>query len=129
MNEANTTGFSTPTQISPDGPAIPITLTDSAIAKVRDFLAKSPDAATKIFRVSVEGGGCSGYQYGFALDTKRDDDMVLEFGDIKVLLDPQSRLLLSGSVVDYVDDFKGSGFAVKNPQAKGTCGCGVSFTV
>jgi len=77
----------------------------------------------------VPGGGCHGYQYGMAFETKMgDDDTVVEKGGVKVIVDSQSAPLLSGAEVDYVESVQGSGFAIKNPQAKTTCGCGSSFS-
>lgn len=120
---------STPTPISPTGPGPALFLTDQAATKVREFGQKTPDSAGKNFRVYVEGGGCSGYQYGFSFDTKKEDDLVIDCNGVSVLMDPQSRLYLNGCTVDYVEDFKSSGFTVKNPNAKASCGCGTSFTV
>ena len=106
-----------------------IDLTDEAIEKVKDFAIKNPATKGKTFRVYVEGGGCSGFQYGFTFDDKKDDDQIVKCADLEVLVDEQSKIYLQGSVVDYVDGFSGAGFIVKNPQAKATCGCGTSFTV
>jgi iron-sulfur cluster insertion protein len=107
----------------------PIDLTPSAVKRVKEFQKENADASGKHFRVYVEGGGCSGFQYGFTFDNKRDDDLVVKCEDIEVYLDPQSAGYINGAIVEYVSDFRGSGFSVKNPQAKGTCGCGTSFTV
>ena len=123
------TSVSTPTPLSPTGPVQAIFLTDRAVAKVKDFAQKKLDAAGKNFRVYVEGGGCSGYQYGFSFDTKKEDDLVIDCNGVNVLIDPQSKLYLNGCTVDFVEDFKSSGFTVKNPNAKASCGCGTSFTV
>ena len=79
--------------------------------------------------VYVKGGGCHGYQYGMAFESKMgDDDTVVEKGIVKVIMDSQSAPLLQGAEVDYVDSLQGSGFSIKNPQAKTTCGCGSSFS-
>lgn len=107
----------------------PIDLTPEAVAKVKDFIAKNPNAGAKQFRVFVEGGGCSGMQYGFTFDDKKDGDNVVPCADIEILIDDPSLAYIKGAVVDYVEDFRGSGFVVKNPMSKGQCGCGVSFTV
>lgn len=104
-------------------------LTSDAIEKVKDFIRKNPKAEGKRFRVFVEGGGCSGMQYGFTFAEKKDDDNVVECGDVEVLIDNVSLAYIKGAIVDYVEDMRGSGFIVKNPQSKGECGCGVSFTV
>lgn len=106
-----------------------LTLTDKAITKVKEFVAKATDSQGKLFRVAVEGGGCSGYQYAYSLDEKHADDLVISCGDIQILVDPASQKLLQGSVVDFMESFTSSGFSVQNPQSKGSCGCGVSFTV
>jgi len=106
-----------------------IDLTAAAVKRVKDFQKETPDAASKRFRIYVEGGGCSGFQYGFTFDEKRDDDSLIPCEDIEVLIDPQTSTYLNGSIIDYYSDFRGSGFIVKNPLAKATCGCGTSFTV
>jgi iron-sulfur cluster insertion protein len=104
-----------------------VTITAMAEQKIRELMQEEKD--TVGLRVYVRGGGCHGYQYGMAFETKiGEDDSVIEKGDIKVILDSQSAPLLSGAEVDYVDSLQGSGFAIKNPQAKTTCGCGSSFS-
>ncbi len=107
----------------------PIDLTHDAIEQVKSFIEKNPAAAAKKFRVYVEGGGCSGMQYGFTFDDKKDDDNIVPCEDIEVLIDEPSLAYIKGAVIDYVADMRGAGFVVKNPQSKGECGCGVSFTV
>lgn len=102
-------------------------LTDNAVKKVNDFRSHDPNLAGKSFRIFVEAGGCSGFQYGFAFDDKRDDDQVVPCGDLQILIDPASAQYLSGSVVDYVENLQGAGFSVTNPNAKKSCGCGHSF--
>jgi iron-sulfur cluster insertion protein len=80
-------------------------------------------------RVFVKGGGCHGYQYGMSFESKMsEDDTLIEKGDVKVIMDSQSAPLLTGTEIDYVESLQGSGFAIKNPQAKTTCGCGSSFS-
>lgn len=106
-----------------------IDLTPEAAAKVREFVQKNEKALGKTFRVYVEGGGCSGMQYGFTFDDQKDDDNIVACGDIEVLVDKNSVPYLKGAVVDYVDSLTGSGFVVENPLAKAACGCGTSFTV
>jgi len=104
-----------------------VTLTATAENKVRALLVEDPD--TEGLRVFVRGGGCHGYQYGMLLESKiGEDDTIIEKGGVKIILDSQSAPLLSGSEVDYVDSVQGSGFAIKNAQAKTTCGCGSSFS-
>jgi iron-sulfur cluster insertion protein len=104
-----------------------VTISVGAEQKIRELIKDEQDAVG--LRVYVRGGGCHGYQYGMAFETKiGEDDSIIEKGDIKVIMDSQSAPLLSGAEVDYVDSLQGSGFAIKNPQAKTTCGCGSSFS-
>lgn len=101
----------------------------SAIEKVRDIIAEenNPDLKLRIF---VQGGGCSGFQYGFTLDeVANEDDFDLEFNGIHLLVDAMSRQYLEGATVDYVEELYGSQFTIKNPNATTTCGCGSSFSV
>jgi iron-sulfur cluster insertion protein len=104
-----------------------ITITSKAEEMIRELMQEEKDAVG--LRVFVKGGGCHGYQYGMSFESKvAEDDTVIEKGDVSVIMDSQSAPLLSGSEIDYVDSLQGSGFAVKNPQAKTTCGCGSSFS-
>lgn len=104
-----------------------VTISAGAEQKIRELIKEDQDAVG--LRIYVRGGGCHGYQYGMAFESKiGEDDSVIEKGDIKVIMDSQSAPLLSGAEVDYVDSLQGSGFAIKNPQAKTTCGCGSSFS-
>lgn len=111
------------------GQPVQVTLTPKAIEKAKLFAQGNKDAEDKHFRVYVQGGGCSGFSYGFNFDESREGDAVIEAGDIKVLIDSVSAQYLNNSVVDYVESFQGAGFSVQNPNAKGSCGCGSSFTV
>ena len=104
-----------------------LTMTDKAADKVRFYAGQMPEAEGKTLRVFIQGGGCSGFQYGFTFDDAQVDDMVVESGGIKVLVDPMSAQYLSGATVDFVEDLRGSGFVVENPNAVSTCGCGHSF--
>lgn len=104
-----------------------LSLTDAAIDKVKYFATTMPDSEGKPLRIFVQGGGCSGFQYGFQFDEKRDGDNVIEQGGITVVVDPQSAGYLKDARVNYVEDFRGAGFAVENPNASGGCGCGKSF--
>ena len=108
--------------------AFALTLTDRALDKVKDFAAKMPDAAGKALRVFIQGGGCSGFQYGFTFDDKRPTDHVLSVKDVEVVVDPASAPKLHGATVDFVEDFRGAGFSVDNPNATHGCGCGKSFS-
>ncbi len=103
-------------------------LTDRAVDKVKDFASKMPDAAGKSLRVFIQGGGCSGFQYGFTFDDRRPTDHVVKARDIEVVVDPASATKLQGATVDFVEDFRGSGFSVENPNATHGCGCGKSFS-
>jgi len=87
-----------------------------------------PDSAGKLLRVYVEGGGCSGMQYGMVFDEKKADDQVLSQHGVDVIIDPQSVEFLKGSTIDYVESIQGSGFRINNPNAKTACGCGKSFS-
>ncbi len=91
------------------------------------MLGREKESAGKALRVYVEGGGCSGMQYGMVFDEKRADDTVTELHGVSVLVDPFSANYLRGSVVDFSDALSGGGFKITNPQAKQSCGCGKSF--
>jgi iron-sulfur cluster insertion protein len=105
-----------------------ITITDSAVAKLRDIIAEEAKPDLKL-RVFVQGGGCSGMQYGFTLDeTVNEDDFDLDINNIHVLVDSMSGSYLQGAVIDYKEDQYGAQFSIKNPNAVTTCGCGSSFS-
>jgi iron-sulfur cluster insertion protein len=119
---------STPTPITPAGETKSLLLlTEKAIEKVKYFAQSMPDSQGKPLRVFVQGGGCSGFQYGFTFDEKHENDNVMEQGGITVVVDPQSAMYLKDATVDYIEDFRGAGFSVTNPNATGGCGCGKSF--
>ena len=106
----------------------PIMLTDSAVEAVRKALEEEGEEGDAL-RVSVTGGGCSGFQYALGFEKEaREDDLVLDFDGVKVLLDSISAGYLNGTVVDYVSGLNGTGFKFNNPTAKRTCGCGSSFS-
>jgi iron-sulfur cluster assembly accessory protein len=101
-------------------------VTDRAAARIAEIVADSQSA----LRVAVLAGGCSGFQYRFELDqAPQPDDLIIEHGPAKVLVDPASLDLLAGSELDYTDELMGSHFAVRNPNAKSACGCGTSFSI
>ncbi|KQS88408.1 MULTISPECIES: iron-sulfur cluster insertion protein ErpA [unclassified Rhizobium] len=105
-----------------------VTLSDSAAKRIAVILKS--DAEKKAMRVSVEGGGCSGFSYKFDLvDDADDDDLVLEKGEAKVLIDSMSLVYMSGSEIDFVDNLLGQSFQIKNPNAVASCGCGTSFSI
>lgn len=103
-----------------------VTLSENAVKEINKILTDEGSDA-KALRVFVEGGGCSGFMYGFDLDDKRDGDTVLPQEGFDLLIDPFSASHLKGSVIDYAGGLNGKGFQVQNPNAKGTCGCGQSF--
>ena len=106
-----------------------IIVSDSAFEKIADILAEenNPDLAVRCF---VQGGGCSGFQYGFTLEeVVNDDDWKIEKSGVKILIDSMSYQYLEGATIDYKDDLSGSQFVIKNPNASTTCGCGSSFSV
>ena len=106
----------------------PVTLTDAASAKVAELLAQE-DVDGLTLRVEVRPGGCSGFSYEMYFDADlADDDVVREFGNVKVVVDPTSADLLKGSTLDFSDGLSGAGFHVTNPNATRTCGCGSSFS-
>jgi iron-sulfur cluster assembly accessory protein len=105
-----------------------VTLSERAARQLAAILKAEP--AGTYLRVSVLGGGCSGFSYSFDLDRSRtDDDLVVERDGAGVLIDSVSLDLLRGSEIDFVDEMIGAAFKVKNPNAKSSCGCGVSFSV
>ena len=103
-----------------------VTITEVAAEKVKGLLEAEGKPGYGL-RIKVAGGGCSGFQYQLAFDAQKAGDQVTEHGGIKVLVDPKSYLYLNGAEIDFVDGLMGSGFSLKNPNAKGTCGCGSSF--
>jgi iron-sulfur cluster assembly accessory protein len=106
----------------------PVTLTDVAAAKVAELLAQESDPGLAL-RVAVKPGGCSGYSYEMFFDSElADDDVVREFGGVRVVVDPASAELLTGATLEYSDGLQGAGFHITNPNATRTCGCGSSFS-
>ena len=106
-----------------------IEITDSAKEKITDLLKEENDPTLKL-RTFVQGGGCSGFQYGFTFDNEQsEDDWEFDLGEHKMLVDSMSMQYLQGAVIDYKDDLMGSSFSIKNPNAQTTCGCGSSFSV
>jgi len=105
-----------------------ITLTDTATTKVAQLIEAEGDEALAL-RVAVRPGGCSGFSYEMFFDTDISaDDITTEFGHVKVVVDPSSAQLLTGATLDYKDGLDQSGFAITNPNAERTCGCGQSFS-
>ena len=105
-----------------------IILTESAISKIEEIISEQNNPKIKL-RMYVEGGGCSGFSYGFAMEEdQQDDDWEISAASASVLIDPISAQYLEGITVDYKDDLNGARFAISNPQAATTCGCGSSFS-
>jgi iron-sulfur cluster assembly accessory protein len=108
--------------------AASVTVTDRAAHKIGEILSREP--AGTMLRVSVEGGGCSGFQYKFDTERSRaDGDIIIEKSGTTVLIDPTSLDYMAGSEIDYVDDLIGSSFKINNPKATASCGCGTSFAL
>jgi len=112
----------------PEG-ADPLNISASVISKVSAMLAEEGDPNLKL-RIFVTGGGCSGFQYGFAFDDEnKPDDVVVEKEGLRVVVDAMSLQYMVGAEIDYEDRLVGSRFVIRNPQASSTCGCGSSFSV
>jgi iron-sulfur cluster assembly accessory protein len=108
--------------------ATTINLTDKAVAKVSELVKQegNPELA---LRVAVRPGGCSGYSYEMFFDSEfADDDLVSQYGDVKVVVDPSSAPLIMGATLDFKDGLQGAGFSINNPNAQRSCGCGQSFS-
>ncbi|MDH3579286.1 MAG: iron-sulfur cluster insertion protein ErpA [Hyphomicrobiales bacterium] len=107
---------------------ITVTVSDSAAKRIAEIITGEPSHT--MLRVSVEGGGCSGFQYKFDLvQDRQNDDLAIEKGGVTVLVDPVSVTYMEGSEIDYVTDLIGASFQVKNPNATASCGCGTSFSL
>lgn len=105
-------------------PPAPVDFTAAAAAKVRELLAEEGDASLKL-RAYIQGGGCTGFQYGFEFDDgQNDDDIAIMTDGATLLIDPLSLQYLAGAAVDYVESLTGARFVIRNPNAKTTCGCG-----
>lgn len=104
-----------------------VTLTEKAALKVKEIIQERDDKEQLALRLYVRGGGCSGLSYGLALDTPRDDDNIIEVEGVTVLVDPMSARYVKGSEIDFKEALMGGGFAISNPNAIRTCGCGSSF--
>ena len=110
-------------------PAAPLVFTDAAAAKVGELIAEEGNSALML-RVFIPGGGCSGFQYGFTFDERREDgDTAIENAGVVLLVDPMSVQYLMGAEIDYKEDLQGAQFIIRNPTAATTCGCGSSFSV
>ena len=133
--QSQSNGASCATSAAPAAPMVlpegvdPIQLSPAVLGKVAELLAEEGDPALRL-RIFVTGGGCSGFQYGFAFDdASKDDDLLVERGPVKVVIDAMSLQYLVGAEIDYEDNLEGSRFVIRNPNASTTCGCGSSFSV
>ncbi|HWH04815.1 MAG TPA: iron-sulfur cluster insertion protein ErpA [Gaiellaceae bacterium] len=107
-----------------------VSLTPTAAEKIKQLLAEDADASPTVLRVAIQGGGCSGFQYGLGFDDGPvDDDVVEEQHGVTVVIDPHSAPYLRGATIDFLDGLQESGFKIDNPNAAASCGCGHSFTV
>lgn len=106
-----------------------ITITDKAIQQIHTIAQSENIDGTKGLRLAVSGGGCSGLSYKIEFSDAKERDNILQFGDIKILIDPKSVIYLKGIVLDFKDGLNGKGFVFDNPNAKNTCGCGESFSL
>ncbi|KQZ55206.1 heme biosynthesis protein HemY [Rhizobium sp. Root149] len=106
----------------------PVTVSQSAARRIAEIV--SADAGKKALRVSVEGGGCSGFSYKFdVVDAQGEDDLVISKDGATVLIDSLSLVYMTGSEIDFVDNLLGQSFQIKNPNAVASCGCGTSFSI
>lgn len=106
----------------------PVQLSDAAVAKLSVLLAEDGDPKQSL-RIAVTGGGCSGFQYALGFDNElHDDDTLFEQDGVRVVVDETSAEYLTGAIVDFEDGLQGKGFAIKNPNSTGSCGCGSSFS-
>jgi len=113
--------------LTAEAPPPPLVFTDAAAAKVKDLLIEEGNPELRL-RVFVQGGGCSGFQYGFTFDESvNDDDTTIDKHGVQLLIDPMSFQYLVGAEIDYKDDLEGAQFVIRNPNATTTCGCGSSF--
>lgn len=116
------------TDLAADTTENPVSLTENAAKRINAIIKDEPEGT--MLRVSVEGGGCSGFSYKFDLvNEKNEDDLVLEKSGASVLIDKLSLDFLGGSEIDYVDALIGASFQIKNPNATASCGCGTSFSI
>jgi len=107
-----------------------VSLTPTAAAKIKELMAEEPDGGSLVLRVAIQGGGCSGFQYGLGFDTgAAEGDHELDFEGVRVVVDPFSAPYLSGANIDFLSSIEESGFKIDNPNAAASCGCGHSFTV
>ena len=104
-----------------------ISVSDSAAEEIKRLLPT--ETGKSGLRLEIKGGGCSGMSYGLSFDNPKENDHIVETQDIKVFVDPKSAIYLKGTLLEFQGGLEGKGFVLKNPQAKGSCGCGQSFSV
>ncbi len=104
-----------------------VNLTEAASVEIKRLLQDEPDKTG--LRMEIRGGGCSGMSYGLSFDNAKENDHTIEAFGVKIFVDPKSAIYLKGTTLDFESGLNGKGFAIKNPQAKGSCGCGNSFSV
>lgn len=104
-------------------------ITEKALQQIRSIRTAENSGESQGLRLAVTGGGCSGLSYKIEFSAQKEKDNILEFGDVKVLIDPKSSIYLKGITLDFKDGLNGKGFVFENPNAKNTCGCGESFSV
>jgi len=104
-----------------------VSVTEAAAEEIKKIMTEEPGSSG--LRLEIRGGGCSGMSYGLGLDNAQENDHVVEVHGVKVFIDPKSAIYLKGTTLDFQGGLEGRGFAIKNPQAKSSCGCGQSFTV
>ncbi len=104
-----------------------VSVSERAAEEIKKLIANEPDKTG--LRLEIRGGGCSGMSYGLSFDNAQEKDHTVEIHGIKVFIDPKSAVYLKGTLLDFEGGLGGKGFTIKNPQAKGSCGCGKSFTV
>ena len=111
-------------------PSTLVSLTPTAAEKIRALMAEDPEGESSVLRVAIQGGGCSGFQYGLGFDAGPvDDDETLELHGVTIVIDPYSAPYLKGATIDFLNGLEESGFKIDNPNAQASCGCGHSFTV
>ncbi len=107
-----------------------LSITPAAAVKIRELMAEEPDGDTMVLRVAIQGGGCSGFQYGLGFDTESaEGDLELRLEGVNVVVDPFSVPYLQGATIDFLNGLQESGFKIDNPNASSSCGCGHSFQV
>jgi iron-sulfur cluster assembly protein len=107
-----------------------VSLTPVAADKIRELMAEDPENTGSVLRVAIQGGGCSGFQYGLGFDSGPvEDDETLEQHGVTIVVDPYSAPYLKGATIDFLNGLEESGFKIENPNAQASCGCGHSFTV